>query len=169
MKQCEREEKEVKESTRRTNMRNENTRTKIFFSSSLQINRTMEKGHKHSTTEWTHNTACFMVNAVGYGMLNNIDFMRDCYDLERIFQIYSPQAWKISKEPRNYTCLGEIFYPIYLPFSFLLADSFVFQGENFTNSPFLFFIWGGFPWNSRWDKVSYNQCESVSQYFVKRR
>lgn len=29
-----------------------------------------------------------MANAIGYGMLNNVDFMGDCYDLEGIFQIY---------------------------------------------------------------------------------
>lgn len=29
-----------------------------------------------------------MANAIGYGMLNNVDFMGDCYDLEGIFEIY---------------------------------------------------------------------------------
>lgn len=67
--------------TKRTQQQSKHTQL-----NTAEQNRAEQRKAKQSKAQ--HSTACFMANAIGYGMLNNVDFMGDCYDLEGIFQIY---------------------------------------------------------------------------------
>lgn len=73
--------KKKRKEKRKKNIHKITPRTNIVLSNN-QTERTWQQS-KH-----TQSTACFMANAIGYGMLNNVDFMGDCYDLEGIFEIY---------------------------------------------------------------------------------